>query len=389
MLNGELLFEKRVVLDLMRDRFLSELVSGGGKNRTNVKEQMTMLELNPYFVFPAIALAEPVVRIDDERKKLALVETMRDYLRQQGNSETVVFMDKEHRLGFLFSWKSKEMLENVRGMLSSHFRQNIAIGIGKPCNHLKDVFQSYNQAVDALGQKFYHGAEEIIYYQKPYRYETLQQYPMDMEKVLYDDFMAAESDDEIRDGVNRFFAGNLEAGRLEPASLYDLTVRLLVGLEKRALAENGAFGTYEKFQIMAVIKLATLQEMEAYVSRFLSGLKAAVAPVQRESHCSIIKKTMKYMEQECSQASLQNVAQQVYMTPTYLSLLFKLNTGKTFIEHLTDIRIEKAKEMLKATHYKNYEVAEKVGYQDSRYFSQIFKKKVGLSPSEYRESVGN
>jgi two-component system response regulator YesN len=95
------------------------------------------------------------------------------------------------------------------------------------------------------------------------------------------------------------------------------------------------------------------------------------------------------MEQECSQASLQNVAQQVYMTPTYLSLLFKLNTGKTFIEHLTDIRIEKAKDMLKSTHFKNYEVAEKVGYQDSRYFSQIFKKKVGLSPSEYRESVGN
>ncbi|MBW4839464.1 MAG: helix-turn-helix transcriptional regulator, partial [Paenibacillaceae bacterium] len=84
----------------------------------------------------------------------------------------------------------------------------------------------------------------------------------------------------------------------------------------------------------------------------------------------------------------QSVAQKVYMTPTYLSMLFRANTGKTFIEHLTDIRIDKAKDMLRTTHYKNYEVAEKVGYQDSRYFSQIFKKKVGVSPSEYRESMG-
>lgn len=389
MLNGELLFEKRVVLDLMRDRFLSELVSGGGKTRSNVKEQMTMLELNPYFVFPAIALAEPVVRFQDEREKLVYVETVRDYLRQHAGTGTVVFMDKEQRLGLLFSWKSKDLLESVRKMLSTHFGQSIAIAVGKPCNHLKDVFQSYNQAAEALRDKFYYGAEEIIYFNAPCRYETVQQYPMDKEKELCTDFMAAENSDDIKAAVKRFYDGILENGRVEPASLYDLTVRLLVGIEKRAVAESGTFGTYEKFQIMSVIRLGTLQEIQDYVSTFLTGLKGAVAPGQRESHCSIIKKTIKYMEQECSQASLQNVAQQVYMTPTYLSLLFKLNTGKTFIEHLTDIRIEKAKDMLKSTHFKNYEVAEKVGYQDSRYFSQIFKKKVGLSPSEYRESVGN
>lgn len=389
MLNGELLFEKKVVLDLMRDRFLSELVSGGGKTRSNVKEQMTMLELNPYFVFPAIALAEPVVRFQEERERLVYVEAIRDYLRQHAGTGTVVFMDKQQRLGLLFSWKSKDLLENVREMLSTQFGLNIAIAVGKPCNHLKDIFQSYNQATEALREKFYYGVKEIIYFNAPCRYETVQQYPMDKEKELYTDFMAADNSDDVRAAVKRFYDGVLDNGRVEPSSLYDLTVRLLVGIEKRAVAESGTLGAYEKFQIMSVIRLGTLYEIQDYVSTFLTGLKEAVAPGQKESHCSIIKKTIKYMEQECSQASLQNVAQQVYMTPTYLSLLFKLNTGKTFIEHLTDIRIEKAKDMLKSTHFKNYEVAEKVGYQDSRYFSQIFKKKVGLSPSEYRESVGN
>jgi YesN/AraC family two-component response regulator len=91
------------------------------------------------------------------------------------------------------------------------------------------------------------------------------------------------------------------------------------------------------------------------------------------------------MEQECRDASLDKMARKVYMTPSYLSMLFKVNTGKTFIEQLTDIRIDKAKDMLKNTCMRNYEVAEQVGYQDSRYFSQLFKKRVGLSPSQYRE----
>ena len=101
----------------------------------------------------------------------------------------------------------------------------------------------------------------------------------------------------------------------------------------------------------------------------------------------MIKQTIEYMKRDFEGATLYNTAEKVHMTPTYLSALFKNSTGKTFIEQLTDIRIEKAKQMLKGTCLRNYEVAEKVGYKDPRYFSQIFKKKVGLSPSEYRESA--
>lgn len=83
--------------------------------------------------------------------------------------------------------------------------------------------------------------------------------------------------------------------------------------------------------------------------------------------------------------SLHEIAKQEHMNPDYLSRLFKKITGKNFVEFLTDCRIEQAKLLLKKTNLKNYEVAVSVGYDDYRYFSQVFKKKLGMTIGEYRK----
>ncbi|WJH33162.1 response regulator [Paenibacillus sp. CC-CFT747] len=71
--------------------------------------------------------------------------------------------------------------------------------------------------------------------------------------------------------------------------------------------------------------------------------------------------------------TLHELAVQHDRNPDYLSRIFKRMTGKTFVDYLTDVRIGNAKEMLLRSRYKNYEIAERVGYEDYRYFSQIFK----------------
>jgi two-component system response regulator YesN len=67
--------------------------------------------------------------------------------------------------------------------------------------------------------------------------------------------------------------------------------------------------------------------------------------------------------------------------------MFKKELGKSFIDYLNDIRIEKAKGLLKDVKYKTYEVAEIVGISDAHYFSKLFKKHSGMTPSEYRETI--
>ncbi|WP_139992507.1 response regulator [Paenibacillus paridis] len=83
--------------------------------------------------------------------------------------------------------------------------------------------------------------------------------------------------------------------------------------------------------------------------------------------------------------SLQEVADQVRVSPTYLSKLLKKEIGASFIDYLTDVRIKHAVLLMNDTSYKVYEIAEKVGYNSQHYFSNAFKKKTGVSPNSYRK----
>ncbi|WP_168735587.1 response regulator transcription factor [Cohnella fermenti] len=99
----------------------------------------------------------------------------------------------------------------------------------------------------------------------------------------------------------------------------------------------------------------------------------------------LVREIQKLVEAHYDQAlSLQQIAETRFVNPDYLSRLFKKTTGRTFVDYLTDCRIHKAIELMKNPAYKNYEIAQLVGYDDYRYFSQIFKKKTGKTIGEFR-----
>jgi two-component system response regulator YesN len=82
--------------------------------------------------------------------------------------------------------------------------------------------------------------------------------------------------------------------------------------------------------------------------------------------------------------SLSKVAAHVNLSPSHLSAVFSHETGETFKEYLTRIRIERAKELLRTTNLKSFEVAYQCGYNGPHYFSYIFRKNTGLSPQQFR-----
>lgn len=86
--------------------------------------------------------------------------------------------------------------------------------------------------------------------------------------------------------------------------------------------------------------------------------------------------------------SLQDVAASVHMSESYFSRIFKKYSGVSFIEYVTQLRLEKAKQLLLRPDAKIYEVSLAVGYQDARYFSQLFRKWTGETPTEFRRRMG-
>lgn len=82
--------------------------------------------------------------------------------------------------------------------------------------------------------------------------------------------------------------------------------------------------------------------------------------------------------------SLTQVAGQANLSPSYFCTVFSQEIGKTFKEYLTEIRVQRARELLRTTALKSFEIAEQIGYSDAHYFSYVFRKNVGQSPTEYR-----
>ncbi|MFS0862078.1 response regulator [Fredinandcohnia sp. 179-A 10B2 NHS] len=88
----------------------------------------------------------------------------------------------------------------------------------------------------------------------------------------------------------------------------------------------------------------------------------------------------------CEQLSLHELSATFYISDSYLSRIFKQYTGQNFIDYVTVLKINRAKELLAHSSLKTNEVSKAVGYTDPRYFSQIFKKYTGCTPSEYRSA---
>ena len=106
---------------------------------------------------------------------------------------------------------------------------------------------------------------------------------------------------------------------------------------------------------------------------------------------SVINEAKLYMSQNYSNPNLMlpDVAGVVNMSKSRFSAVFSQCTGQTFTEYLIHLRLSKAKELLKSTNYKNSQIAQEIGYNDSHYFSYIFKKNTGMTPSEYRTQYQN
>jgi two-component system response regulator YesN len=122
----------------------------------------------------------------------------------------------------------------------------------------------------------------------------------------------------------------------------------------------------------------------------LFGIEIAVAEKQSGEKNRLVELAKEYMaENYFENLTLVNVAQKVGITAGYLSTLFSQKVDKGFVDYLNELRIDHACTYLQQDYLKTYEIAYKVGFNDEKYFSKVFKKIIGQSPSEYRKANRN
>lgn len=113
-----------------------------------------------------------------------------------------------------------------------------------------------------------------------------------------------------------------------------------------------------------------------------SGAQSEVPP---SYHADIVNKAKAYIRDHLhAPLSLADVAESVHLTPHYFGQVFKSHSGQLFNSYLTQVRVERACDLLRNSGLKVYEIGEKVGYIDPKYFAKVFQKQIGMTPNEYR-----
>ena len=134
-----------------------------------------------------------------------------------------------------------------------------------------------------------------------------------------------------------------------------------------------------------VAELAVLKEMTS-PSELISGTKSLEkAETLQTQNNTGIENVLKFIRAHfCEDITLSDIAAEVFLNPIYISRLIKEQTGKNYTDLLMELRIGKAIELLKHTELYVYEIADKVGYHNLKYFYKVFKKVKGNSPNDYR-----
>lgn len=139
-----------------------------------------------------------------------------------------------------------------------------------------------------------------------------------------------------------------------------------------------------------ILLFDTLEEIRVFFSSKIEKITEFVKNNYTSKCSKIVRNAMEYIRQNYNKdISLEKISDYIGVSKSYLCYIFKKETGKNIIEYLNDIRVEKAKILLKNTDFKIYEIATKVGFKNERYFTQIFKSKTGFTPTEYRNKIYN
>ena len=166
--------------------------------------------------------------------------------------------------------------------------------------------------------------------------------------------------------------------------------------EKAVRAEKSNVSCWGWFSLAGAIwgvgfpvagKAGTLEELQECFKNLLLLYRAAEE--KKNPGQELVSRIDEIMGEHLSdlQFSLDDVAAELYISPNYLRQLFKQASGQTFTEHLTEMRMKEAQRLLDDESLKIYEVAERTGYADSRYFSVCYKKYWHITPTDYRRTL--
>lgn len=296
------------------------------------------------------------------------------------------------------SERVKELSKDLEEIMKNYSTIAYFGGIGQPVARLRELEESFREAERALAARFTMELNRIISVEDirmAQNVDTLDDIEItsfgEIEKTrtMLEKFLNNGAEDEIDEFVdvyiNELPEENLKSVLMCQYIIMDAYIVMMSFCEKIEGIEGEMQAQSEELK-NSMKTIQTLEEIKNYIRMLLKkiiGVRDTISGRRYSDIIEIAKDQIRktYMSDEIS---LNTIAAEVGMSPSYFSSIFSKEMGKTFVEYLTEIRMDRAKELLMCSSMKTSEIGYEVGYKDPHYFSYIFKKTQNCTPKEFR-----
>lgn len=391
-------------LPILRELFLNDMVRGN-MPAENIRQKLEEYKID---ILGAEKWLTAVINVENEASeetgltlhqekelipisvKSLLEDNLKDYCRFTAFNSAVgvtliAAVDGERKQTSLI-----DLLGDICKEIKRILQVTVTIGIGYFSRELEQLPAAYQSAVDALGYREIVGTGKTIYINDM---EPVSRGKLQLETRDEADLIAVVKfgTREKIEAAAKSFAARMEGARVHMRQLqvYQMSIiNCLIRLMQQQDLELGAmFGTDEMYGRVIYGNMKP-EEFASVITEVGCRMNEAMNRERDKTAKKVILEAKQYIldHYQDPELSVDVMCRQLHMSPAYFSTVFKRETGQTYIAYLTEVRLDKAVELLNTTDDKTYVIAQKVGYQEQNYFSYVFKKRFGISPTKFRGS---
>lgn len=268
----------------------------------------------------------------------------------------------------------------IANSLNKKYKTSVSLGIGS----VQSINSLYTSFLEALNCLHYSNPGQIVYFQDVIKTDYTQDFDyLEAEKYMLDSIRLHK--------IEAFDYFGLLMDWVQPMNeetKRNKILEILVLASHTMRIDSQSDNSFNYMGNMKELMELSGDQLKEWAFQSFIKITGFVKPQNSIDYSNrIVQTTKEYLESHyADDISLDDIAEQVNISPQYFSKLIKKTTGFNFIDWLSMLRVKKAKELLTDSNFTVKEVCFMVGYKDPNYFSRIFKKRIGITPSEYVKS---
>lgn len=291
-------------------------------------------------------------------------------------------------------------LEHFKEIMKEHQDMDYFIGIGHPVTRIRDLAKSYDSTGKAFTYQYAPDRDGVIFFDEidaekveeekenvPWDFGNVDFQKLNMDYLR--NFLKNGDMDQVHQFVEEYIEGfgksNMDSFMFCQYTLINLQMKVIHFMGEMGMNPQDLENEFQDYQTQ-ITKILTSQKAIEYIEELLEAVLRIRNRNLLKKHSSVIEEAQTFLLEnyQNENLSLNVVASEVGLSSSHFSTIFKQETGRSFVEFLAQIRMEKAKELLRFTDKKVAEISYAIGYKDPHYFSYLFKKNQGCTPKEYR-----